>query len=105
MIRDVVGALKNHVNFHNWINVLLILTQDFSDLPINDENPDSVVVGLVPSKFNHETLSAAFNVIKQRKAPLIAINKSRYFASKDGLKLGTGKKVSKLDSCIKWQKI
>ena len=54
---------------------------------------DCVVVGLAPSKFNHERLSAAFRIIKERKAPLIAINKARYFASKDGLKLGTGKSL------------
>ena len=35
-------------------------------------------------------MSAAFQVIKNKDTPLIAINKSRYFASKEGLKLGTG---------------
>ena len=64
--------------------------QEFRDI-INDERDvDSVVVGLAPSKFNHENLSAAFQVIKNKDTPLIAINKSRYFASKEGLKLGTG---------------
>ena len=65
--------------------------QDFSDLDVPHQKVDSVIVGLAPSKFNHEYLSAAFRIIKERKAPLIAINKARYFASKDGLKLGTGK--------------
>ena len=65
--------------------------KDFSDLPINHENLDSVVVGLAPTKFNHENLSHAFNIIKDKNASLIAINKSRYFAAKNGLKLGTGK--------------
>lgn len=64
--------------------------EDFSDLSINHENIDSVVVGLAPTKFNHENLSQAFNIIKDKNASLIAINKSRYFASKSGLKLGTG---------------
>ena len=64
--------------------------QDFSDIVVEDHNADSVVVGLAPTKFNHENLSTAFRIIKERQAPLIAINKSRYFATKDGLKLGTG---------------
>ena len=72
----------------SWINYDI---QDFSDLAGEPQNVDSVVVGLAPSKFNHENLSTAFRIIKEKKAPLIAINKSRYFASKDGLKLGTGK--------------
>ena len=67
------------------------ITQDFSDIADRDhENVDSVVVGLAPSKFNYDNLSTAFQIIKERKAPLIAINKSRYYASKTGLKPGTG---------------
>ena len=65
--------------------------QDFSDIGDDQQNADSVVVGLAPSKYNYENLSTAFRIIKEKKAPLIAINKSRYLASKEGLKLGTGK--------------
>ena len=65
--------------------------KDFSDIVVEHQNADSVLVGLAPSKFTHENLSEAFRIIKEKHAPLIAINKSRYFASKDGLKLGTGK--------------
>ena len=70
--------------------ISLFEIQDFSDLPVDHANIDSVVIGLAPAKFNHDNLSQAFNIIKNRKASLIAINKSRYFASKEGLKLGTG---------------
>ena len=64
--------------------------QEFCDIIKDERDVDSVVVGLAPSKFNHENLSAAFQIIKNKNMPLIAINKSRYFASKEGLKLGTG---------------
>ena len=70
--------------------IYFLWKKDFSDLPVNDVNLDSVVVGLAPTKFNHENLSHAFNIIKDKNASLIAINKSRYFAAKNGLKLGTG---------------
>ena len=33
----------------------------------------------------------AFRLIKESNAPLIAINKSRYIQTKDGLSLGPGK--------------
>ena len=71
--------------------IYFLWKKDFSDLPVNDVNLDSVVVGLAPTKFNHDNLSHAFNIIKDKNASLIAINKSRYFAAKNGLKLGTGK--------------
>ena len=47
--------------------------QDFSD--INQDDPNAVVVGLAPEKFNHQYLTKAFCLIKEKKAPLIAIHK------------------------------
>ena len=90
-------SAARHLIDERKLKPLLILEdaalEDFSDLCFAPQNVDSIVVGLAPSKFNHEHLSAAFRIIKERKAPLIAINKARYFASKDGLKLGAGKSL------------
>lgn len=72
-----------------WMVNRSIYLQDFTD--IDQENPDAVVVGLAPEKFSYETLTLAFRLLKENKAPLIAIHKARYFAAKDGLSLGPGK--------------
>lgn len=58
---------------------------------MNTSDPDAVVVGLAPSKFHYEMLTAAFNCLEQGAA-LIGINKSRYFQRQEGLALGGGKK-------------
>ena len=40
---------------------------------------------------NYDSLTLAFRLIKEEKAPLIAINKSRYIQTSSGLSLGPGK--------------
>ena len=62
--------------------------KDFQD--INKDEPNAVLVGLAPDQMNYEKLTTAFRLIKEKNAPLIAINKSRYIQTKDGLSLGPG---------------
>lgn len=69
--------------------------EDFSGMDTSD--PNAVVVGLAPEMFNYEEMTKAFRLIKDHNAPLIAINKSRYFASNEGLLLGAGCFVSGLE--------
>ena len=64
--------------------------KDFQD--INKDEPNAVLVGLAPDQMNYEKLTTAFRLIKENKAPLIAINKSRYIQTKEGLSLGPGMK-------------
>lgn len=56
---------------------------------VDTRDPNSVVIGLAPSMFHYDKLTEAFNLLKMG-AELIAINKSRYFQSDDGLVLGSG---------------
>ena len=63
--------------------------EDFSDTP--QEDPNAVVIGLAPEKFNYENMSLAFRLIKEQGAPLIAIHKARYMMTKSGLAVGPGK--------------
>ena len=49
------------------------------------------MIGLAPTQFNYDDLTKAFRLIKNQGAPLIAIHKARYFATKGGLSLGPGK--------------
>ncbi|XP_059086093.1 haloacid dehalogenase-like hydrolase domain-containing protein 2 isoform X2 [Tigriopus californicus] len=61
--------------------------EDFQD--VSTDNPNAVVIGLAPSKFNYNTLTEAFNLVLGG-ASLIAIHKARYFRTSAGLALGPG---------------
>lgn len=76
---------------------------------INTENPNAVVIGLAPSKFNYEKVSRISQFRESKKlmsiqlneafrllssdpsVSLIAVHKARYFADKDEkLSMGPG---------------
>uniref|UniRef100_A0A1I7UMW5 Haloacid dehalogenase-like hydrolase domain-containing protein 2 n=1 Tax=Caenorhabditis tropicalis TaxID=1561998 RepID=A0A1I7UMW5_9PELO len=69
--------------------------EDFEGIPTED--PNAVLIGLAPEKFNDSTMTAAFRLIKEKNASLIAIHKGRYYQKKDGLHLGPGAYVSGLE--------
>ncbi|UMM35998.1 hypothetical protein L5515_008352 [Caenorhabditis briggsae] len=69
--------------------------EDFEGISTDD--PNAVVIGLAPEKFNDATMTQAFRLIKERNASLIAINKGRYHQQKDGLHLGPGAYVAGLE--------
>ncbi|XP_029921266.1 haloacid dehalogenase-like hydrolase domain-containing protein 2 [Myripristis murdjan] len=68
--------------------------EDFTGMDTSD--PNAVVVGLAPDRFDYQTLNAAFRLILDG-APLIAIHKARYYKRKDGLALGPGPFVTGLE--------
>ncbi|CAI2354599.1 unnamed protein product [Caenorhabditis sp. 36 PRJEB53466] len=69
--------------------------EDFEGIPTDD--PNAVVIGLAPEKFNDSTMTEAFRLIKENNAALIAIHKGRYYQKKDGLHLGPGAYVAGLE--------
>ncbi|EFP11247.1 hypothetical protein GCK72_017890 [Caenorhabditis remanei] len=64
---------------------------------ISTEDPNAVVIGLAPEKFNDGIMTEAFRLIKEKNASLIAIHKGRYYQKKDGLHLGPGAYVAGLE--------
>ena len=81
------------------LNPMLILEEDaIKDFPERRSvELDSVLVGLAPDKFNYVTMTEAFQLIKTKKAPLLAVNKSRYIMGSQGLRLGPGCFVAGLE--------
>eukprot|EP00466_Bigelowiella_natans_P007172 jgi/Bigna1/137940/aug1.42_g12648 len=72
--------------------------EDFKD--IDTQDPNSVLVGLAPSKFDYAQLNSAFRLLMEKRgeAKLIAIHKGRYMQKSDGrLSLGPGGFVSALE--------
>ncbi|GAN11006.1 haloacid dehalogenase-like hydrolase domain-containing protein 2-like [Mucor ambiguus] len=70
---------------------------EFKDIDVAD--PNAVVVGLAPSKFNYEKLNEAFRLLSSNPGTeLIAVHKARYFADKDEkLSMGPGGFVQALE--------
>ncbi|KAI8363990.1 haloacid dehalogenase-like hydrolase domain-containing 2 [Choanephora cucurbitarum] len=66
---------------------------------IDQTNPNAVVVGLAPSKFNYEKLNQAFRLLSSdSNVSLIAVHKAKYFADKDErLSMGPGGFVQALE--------
>ncbi|KAK4519333.1 Cation_ATPase_N domain-containing protein [Mucor velutinosus] len=71
--------------------------EEFKDIDVAD--PNAVVVGLAPSKFNYEKLNEAFRLLSSNPGTeLIAVHKARYFADKDEkLSMGPGGFVQALE--------
>ncbi|CAO3618943.1 unnamed protein product [Mucor fragilis] len=70
---------------------------EFKGIDVTD--PNAVVVGLAPSKFNYEKLNEAFRLLSfNPDTKLIAVHKARYFADKDEkLSMGPGGFVQALE--------
>ncbi|EGD82502.1 hypothetical protein PTSG_03150 [Salpingoeca rosetta] len=68
--------------------------QDFED--VEQSNPNAVVVGLAPEKFDYAHMNAAFHILFQG-GTLIAINKSRYYKTEHGNDLAAGSVVAALE--------
>lgn len=64
---------------------------------IETSQPNSVLVGLAPSKFNYKNMNEAFNLLVNG-ASLVAVHKGRYYMKTDGaLHLGPGAFVEGLE--------
>ncbi|XP_064090606.1 haloacid dehalogenase-like hydrolase domain-containing protein 2 [Macrobrachium nipponense] len=90
-------AARHLVDSRNLQPYMLIADaakEEFND--INCENPNAVLVGLAPEKFDYDHLTSAFRLLIDG-APLIAIHKARYYKRSDGLALGPGAFVSALE--------
>uniref|UniRef100_A0A915D8D1 Haloacid dehalogenase-like hydrolase domain-containing protein 2 n=1 Tax=Ditylenchus dipsaci TaxID=166011 RepID=A0A915D8D1_9BILA len=63
--------------------------EDFKD--IDTSNPNCVVIGLAPSKFDFQDMNTAFKLLlHNHEAELIAIHKGRYYMTGEGMSLGPG---------------
>ncbi len=71
--------------------------EEFQGVSAQDGPLNAVVVGLAPSKFNYETLTEAFRLIKEKNARFIAVHESKYFKTETGLALGPGAFVKGLE--------
>lgn len=106
-IMTSVGATRQYL-LQNGLNPLCLveddlLETDFHGVDVND--PNCVLVGLAPSKFNYERLNEAFrlltkerNVVDDRLPRLVAIHRGTHYRDADHeLSLGPGGFVTLLE--------
>lgn len=69
---------------------------DFSEFELADENPDAVIIGDLGSGFTFDILNRAFQLVKAG-APLVALQKNRFWQTLDGISLDVGAFVAALE--------
>lgn len=72
------------------------VSQDLEGVPITDEDANTVVTAGAEETFTYERLNKAFNLLKDG-APLIAMHRSLYWVTDEGLKLDAGAFVRGLE--------
>ncbi|KAG1147474.1 hypothetical protein G6F37_004057 [Rhizopus arrhizus] len=95
-----LSACRDMIQSKQLRPLLLMETEAEEEFEGIDRNqPNSVVIGLAPSKFNYEKLNEAFRLITNNPdIPLIAVHKAKYFADKDEqLSMGPGGFVQALE--------
>ncbi|XP_064471306.1 haloacid dehalogenase-like hydrolase domain-containing protein 2 [Ornithodoros turicata] len=96
-ITSSLTAAKSYLQARNLRPLLMVsdaAMEEFQDIDTN--NPNAVVVGLAPKKFDFNPMNEAFRLLLD-KAQLIAIHKARYYRTKTGLALGPGPFVTALE--------
>ncbi|XP_037279414.2 haloacid dehalogenase-like hydrolase domain-containing protein 2 [Rhipicephalus microplus] len=68
--------------------------EEFEGMNTND--PNAVLIGLAPEKFNYTPMNEAFRLVLDG-AVLVAIHKARYYRTNDSLALGPGPFVRALE--------
>ncbi|CAF0946296.1 unnamed protein product [Brachionus calyciflorus] len=90
-------AVRKLIEQHNLRPMLFLEPSALEDFEgINTQDPNSVVIGLAPNKFNYEILNEAFRLVLDG-AKLIGIHKAKYYKRKDGLALGPGAFIAGLE--------
>lgn len=72
----------------------------FSDIAIDDEQPDFVVVGDIGEAFDYATLNRAFRMLRAG-ATLIALQKNMFWFDRDGERLDCGAFIVGLEAAAK----
>lgn len=79
---------------------LLILEDDtkteFAEFPVDEENPEVIVVGHYGNRWNYDLLDRLFKMV-MRGAELVALHKGRFRQVAEGLKLDIGAFVTGLE--------
>jgi len=72
------------------------LAEEFDGIPRDDVQPTHVVIGDVGEQFNYEMMNRVFNML-HNGAEILALQKNRFWITRDGLKLDAGAFVAALE--------
>ena len=68
----------------------------FTDFPVDDREPDVVVIGDIGASWTYDNLNAAFNML-MRGAELVCMHRNKYSQGSDGLRMDIGAFVAALE--------
>lgn len=72
------------------------IVEEFEGIPLDDVRPTHIVVGDVGDRFSYEMMNRIFNMV-HNGAEIIALQKNRFWVTKDGLKLDAGAFIAALE--------
>lgn len=100
---EIFGVLQAAVEFlrrRGRPACKLLLTddpsQDFSEFPTSDENPDFIVVGDIGKRWDYELMNEIFRLMIGG-AELVALHKGKYWETEAGLQVDMGAFVAGLE--------
>ena len=94
-----VAAAQHLKNIHNarcYFYVNPNIVEEFEKLERVDSEPTHVIVGDVGERFNYEMMNRVFFMIQQG-ADIVALQKNRFWITREGLKLDAGAFIAALE--------
>lgn len=92
-----ITAARSYIQSRNLRPHLMVSEEAMEEFEgVDTTEPNAVVVGLAPDKFDFGPMNDAFRLVLQG-ARLIAIHKGRYYRTKEGLALGPGPFIAALE--------
>ncbi|KAI6187018.1 Valyl-tRNA synthetase [Aphelenchoides besseyi] len=93
-----LSAARRYVERLNLRPMLMLESEAMVEFDgVNTSDPNAVVVGLAPSKFDFHHMNQAFRLLLKNDCRLIAIHKARYYKQANELALGPGAYVEALE--------
>jgi HAD superfamily hydrolase (TIGR01458 family) len=72
------------------------ILEEFHDVPMVQSNPSHVIIGDAGDRFTYTLMNVVFNMVHQG-AEMIALQKNRFWITREGLKLDAGAFVAALE--------
>jgi HAD superfamily hydrolase (TIGR01458 family) len=90
------GYLRSTETARTYLYCSENLMDDFQGIVTVDTNPTHIVIGDMGEKFSYEEMNRVFTMIHDG-AEIIALQKNRFWTTKDGLKLDAGAFIAALE--------
>lgn len=97
---SAISATRDYLAARGRPRVHLLMREaakpDFEPFPVDEENPEFVVIGDIGAAWDYELLNRVFNHL-DRGAELLAVHKNKFWQTSEGLRMDIGAFVAGLE--------